>query len=98
MVAELLEKKHAYVRNGSIYYRVSSFQPRHGILAIPADGDWKADRSDPNLSIQRRGEDDKDDPRDFALWKATSSTDGGISWASKHLGTGRPGKHRIASV
>lgn len=98
MVTELLERKNAYVCNGSIYFRVNSFQPQHGILASPSDGDWKADKIDPSVSLQRRGEDDKDDPRDFALWKASSPADGGVSWASKHLGTGRPGKHSSGSI
>jgi cysteinyl-tRNA synthetase len=84
LIESLLEKGHAYrTEDGSVFFRIASW-PAYGRLA----------RIDP--SQQRVGgrveadEYEKDDVRDFALWK--SAKPGEPSWASS-LGPGRPGWH-----
>jgi cysteinyl-tRNA synthetase len=84
LIARLLERGHAYrTDDGSIYFRIASW-PAYGRLA----------RLDPGAA--RRGErvatDDyeKDDVRDFALWKGPR--EGEPSWPAS-IGEGRPGWH-----
>ncbi|MFT5887682.1 MAG: cysteinyl-tRNA synthetase [Zhongshania sp.] len=83
MTERLIATDHAYqASNGDVYYRVTSF----------ADyGKLSGKKPDELLSGARIAVDEaKDDPRDFALWKAV--TDGGVSWSSP-WGEGRPGWH-----
>jgi cysteinyl-tRNA synthetase len=84
LIGTLIEKGHAYqVDDGSVFFRISSW-PGYGKLA----------HVDP--AQQRVGERveadeyDKDDVRDFALWKAAKP--GEPSWQTT-LGAGRPGWH-----
>lgn len=84
LIATLLERGHAYrTDDGSIFFRIASW-PAYGALA----------RIDP--TAQRVGERvesdeyDKDDVRDFALWKGPR--EGEPSWATE-IGEGRPGWH-----
>ncbi|HEY8167662.1 MAG TPA: cysteine--tRNA ligase [Candidatus Limnocylindrales bacterium] len=84
LIETLLERGHAYrTDDGSIFFRIASW-PAYGRLA----------RLDP--TGQRVGERvesdeyDKDDVRDFALWK--SAKPGEPSWATR-IGDGRPGWH-----
>jgi cysteinyl-tRNA synthetase len=84
LVAELLEKGHAYrTDDASIFFRISSW-PAYGKLA----------RLDPEQarSTERVAADDygKDDVRDFALWKGPRP--GEPSWTTE-VGEGRPGWH-----
>ena len=83
MVTRLIASGHAYqASNGDVYYRVTAF----------ADyGKLSGKNPDELLSGARIAVDEaKDDPRDFALWKAV--TDGTTSWPSP-WGEGRPGWH-----
>jgi cysteinyl-tRNA synthetase len=84
LIESLIEKDHAYqAEDGSVFFRIASW-PSYGALA----------RIDPDQ--QRSGERvesdeyDKDDVRDFALWKAAKP--GEPSWQTS-LGEGRPGWH-----
>jgi cysteinyl-tRNA synthetase len=84
LIESLIEKGHAYqTEDGSVFFRIASW-PAYGKLA----------RIDPDQ--QRSGERvesdeyDKDDVRDFALWKAAKP--GEPSWPTA-LGEGRPGWH-----
>jgi cysteinyl-tRNA synthetase len=85
LVKKLLEKKHAYVIDGSIYFRISTF-PEYGKL------------SNINLSELKAGarvaadEYEKEEVSDFALWKAWDEKDGDVFWETE-LGKGRPGWH-----
>lgn len=91
MIESLVNKGSAYEEQGSVYFRVSSF-PSYGELAKMdfskiQDG---AGGSGPN---ERRGLDDKESFRDFALWKASDKDDSDdITWDSR-FGRGRPGWH-----
>jgi len=83
ITAKLLENGHAYESEGSVYFRIATF-PDYGKL------------SGIDLAAARRGErvaDDeyeKEDVKDFVLWKATKP--GEPSWPSP-WGAGRPGWH-----
>jgi cysteinyl-tRNA synthetase len=84
LIATLLERGHAYrTDDGSIFFSISSW-PSYGRLA----------RLDPTQLHQgeRVAADDydKDDVRDFALWKG--ARDGEPSWTTP-IGAGRPGWH-----
>ncbi len=87
----LIEKGHAYrTDEGSVFFDVSSF-PDYGRLA----------RLDPQqLQSGERVADDnyeKEEARDFALWKAHKPADGDNAWPSP-WGEGRPGWHMECSV
>ncbi|MGH9968134.1 MAG: cysteine--tRNA ligase [Pyrinomonadaceae bacterium] len=86
LIERLLAKAHAYRSDGSIYYRISSF-PEYGKLSkINFAGNivGGSERVDTDKY-------DKEDARDFALWKEPSS-DKEPSWDSS-IGSGRPGWH-----
>ncbi|MBU2758966.1 cysteine--tRNA ligase [Acidithiobacillus sulfurivorans] len=83
MIAELIERGHAYAAaNDDVYYAVRSF-PEYGKLS---------GKSIDELNSGARVElgEDKRDPLDFALWKAAKPDE--PSWASP-WGEGRPGWH-----
>ena len=86
LVELLIERGHAYEREGSVYFSVRSW-PRYGHLSGRDINDLMAGSRD-----QRGGnfEEDKDDPLDFALWKAAKP--GEPAWESP-WGMGRPGWH-----
>jgi len=90
MVGKLMDKGHAYEENGSVYFRVKSFKP-YGRLANLKFDEMKegAGGFGPN---ERRGADEKENSRDFALWKAFNPLDGEVVWNAK-WGRGRPGWH-----
>jgi cysteinyl-tRNA synthetase len=84
LIATLLERGHAYrTDDGSIFFRIASW-PAYGRLA----------RLDPEqMRIGERVESDeyeKDDVRDFALWKGPKP--GEPAWDTP-IGSGRPGWH-----
>jgi cysteinyl-tRNA synthetase len=83
MIAILVDKKSAYqATNGDVYYRVDSFK-NYGQLS--------GKNPDELLSGARISVDAaKEDPRDFALWKAAKK--GEVFWESP-WGKGRPGWH-----
>jgi cysteinyl-tRNA synthetase len=83
MIAVLVEKNSAYQAvNGDVYYRVDSFE-NYGQLS--------GKNIDELLSGARVSVDAaKEDPRDFALWKAAK--EGEVCWESP-WGKGRPGWH-----
>lgn len=92
MISQLLKDGYAYEENGSIYFNVKKSK-NYGQLAQleGSELDEKmvtgAGDSGPN---DRRGETDKRDPRDFALWKAFTVQDGDVKWQTS-IGEGRPG-------
>ncbi len=83
IIGELLTKGFAYqASNQDIYYRVAAFAD-YGKLSGRRPEDLLA-------GARVEIEEAKEDPRDFALWKAVS--DGSLSWPSP-WGPGRPGWH-----
>jgi cysteinyl-tRNA synthetase len=91
LVEKLEQRGHAYRSDDSIYYRISSF-PDYGKLSkISFEGNIAG-------GSQRVDTDkyEKEDARDFALWKAPNTTDE-PAWDSK-IGRGRPGWHLECSA
>ena len=82
LVKTLLDKGFAYEANGDVYFRTASF-PEYGKLSHqPIEDLMSGARIDVN--------DGKENPLDFALWKAAKP--GEPSWSSP-WGKGRPGWH-----
>jgi cysteinyl-tRNA synthetase len=82
VIAGLVQKGHAYVIDGDVYFRVTSFR-EYGKLSKRNIEDLKAGA---RVEVDER----KTDPLDFALWK--SSKPGEPAWDSP-WGPGRPGWH-----
>jgi cysteinyl-tRNA synthetase len=82
VIAGLVQKGHAYVIDGDVYFRVTSFS-EYGKLSKRNIEDLKAGA---RVEVDER----KTDPLDFALWK--SSKPGEPAWDSP-WGPGRPGWH-----
>jgi L-cysteine:1D-myo-inositol 2-amino-2-deoxy-alpha-D-glucopyranoside ligase len=85
-IGMVIDQGHAYVRNGAVYFDVSS-SPRFGSLS-GYDRDAML-----RLAAERGGNPDdpnKDDPLDFVLWQP--SADDEPAWDSL-WGPGRPGWH-----
>ena len=86
LIEKLLANDHAYRSDGSIYYRISSF-PEYGKLSkINFEGNI-AGASERILTDKY----EKEDARDFALWKEKASVNE-PSWDTT-IGNGRPGWH-----
>ena len=87
IVADLIEKGHAYVaKNGDVYFRVKSDKDYGKLSHLNLDeleSGFRELRAD-------MGDDLKEDPADFAVWKAAKP--GEPSWDSPY-GPGRPGWH-----
>jgi cysteinyl-tRNA synthetase len=85
LVQKLIARGHTYESEGSIYFRISSF-PDYGRLA-----NVKPEALMAGLRVDS-DEYEKEDVRDFALWKAWTPEDGEVFWETP-LGKGRPGWH-----
>jgi cysteinyl-tRNA synthetase len=86
LIEKLLETQHAYESDGSVYYRIASF-PEYGKLSKINFAGNIAGRSE-RIDTDRY---EKEDARDFALWKEAASA-AEPAWDSS-LGRGRPGWH-----
>jgi cysteinyl-tRNA synthetase len=86
MIEQLVSSGHAYPAGGDVYFRVATF-PDYGKLS-GRHGDEEATR---NPSEEAEEAARKEDPRDFALWKAHKEGED-TSWDSP-WGPGRPGWH-----
>ncbi len=84
MIKELKKKGIAYEKDGSIYYSISKFKGYGKLSKIKLEN-LKA-------NTQLKDEYDKENPSDFALWKAWDKADGEVYWETE-LGKGRPGWH-----
>ena len=85
MIGTLIEKGYAYEANGTVYFKTRSFDG-YGKLSKKNIDDLEAGHRD----IKVRGEEGKQDPLDFVLWKPKK--EGEIAWPSP-WGEGRPGWH-----
>ena len=85
LIEELVERGLAYPARGDVYFRVSAF-PGYGSLSGRLD-----EESVRNPSEEEERNDLKEDPRDFALWKAHK--EGEDTWWDSPWGRGRPGWH-----
>jgi len=90
MIRKLIAEGHAYAVNGTVYFRVSSF-PEYGKLS----GKNLEDLVSGNRTLLVTGEEEKENPMDFVLWKPKKP--GEPAWPSP-WGEGRPGWHIECSV
>ena len=91
MIGTLIEKGHAYAAaDGTVYFRTRSFK-EYGKLSHKNLDDLQAG----NRSLLVSGEDQKEDPLDFVLWKPRK--EGEPAWESPWC-DGRPGWHIECSV
>jgi cysteinyl-tRNA synthetase len=86
LIGKLVERGLAYPAGGDVYFRVAAF-PEYGRLS-GRQGDEEALR---NPSEEPERAELKEDPRDFALWKAHKAGEDTV-WESP-WGPGRPGWH-----
>jgi len=86
LIKRLLEKGYAYKgEDGSIYYSISKFKDYGKLSKI------KVEELKPGARV-KVDEYEKEEARDFALWKAWDEEDGDVFWETE-LGKGRPGWH-----
>ena len=83
LIQELERRGLAYLREGSVYYRIAAL-PQYGRLA-------RLDREGMQLGISVDADEyEKDSVQDFVLWKAAKP---GEPWWDSPWGHGRPGWH-----
>ncbi|MGN0404942.1 MAG: cysteine--tRNA ligase, partial [Bariatricus sp.] len=90
MIADLIEKGYAYEKNGTVYFRTRRFKD-YGKLSHKNLDDLRSG----GRSLLVTGEDEKEDPLDFVLWKPKK--EGEPAWESPWC-DGRPGWHIECSV
>ncbi len=90
MIADLIEKGYAYEKNGTVYFRTRSFKD-YGKLSHKNIDDLRSG----GRTLLVTGEDEKEDPLDFVLWKPKK--EGEPAWESPWC-EGRPGWHIECSV
>ncbi len=86
LIQKLIDKGAAYESGGDVYFRVSAF-PEYGKLSHRKMEDHESGASGRTSDAELAK---KENPADFALWKA--ATEGDPSWPSP-WGPGRPGWH-----
>ncbi|MFF7683814.1 cysteine--tRNA ligase [Microbacterium sp. NPDC007973] len=84
LIAELIERGHAYAASGDVYFDVRSW-PAYGELTRQS-----LDAMEPAADADPRG---KRDPHDFALWKGAKHGEPASATWSSPWGAGRPGWH-----
>jgi cysteinyl-tRNA synthetase len=80
LIEDLIESGHAYAVDGDVYFRVARFET-YGALSGQR----------PDQVAEQEPSPQKEDPRDFALWKATK--EGEDTFWEAPWGVGRPGWH-----
>jgi cysteinyl-tRNA synthetase len=83
LIGALVEGGHAYAADGDVYFRVRTL-PEYGQLS-------RRDVEQMDQGEGLEGADRKEDPLDFALWKAHK--EGEDTWWDSPWGRGRPGWH-----
>jgi len=88
LVNRLISNGIAYVQEGSVYYKISEKKDYGRLSKVDLEKNKTGTRYNTD-------EYDKEDVRDFVLWKAESKD--GVHWHSDH-GDGRPGWHLECSA
>ncbi len=92
MIQALLDKGHAYVGgDGSVYFKVATCEG-YGQLANLDPEQLQTQDVNSAGDVNDADEYDREQVRDFALWKAWKEADGPNAWDSP-WGRGRPGWH-----
>ena len=94
MIQTLIDKGYAYEKNGTVYYRTRKFEG-YGKLSKKNIDELEAGHRDDAHQLKVSGEDEKEDPLDFVLWKPKK--EGEPYWESP-WSEGRPGWHIECSV
>jgi len=90
LVQKLIDRGHTYTADGSVYFRISTF-PDYGKLSrLDVSGIKSGARVDTDKY-------DKEDARDFVLWKAKHDEPEWAQWDAP-FGRGRPGWHLECSA
>lgn len=84
MISLLLEKDIAYQSNDGIYFSIGKSKSYGSLAGISPESLFKSQDRITN------DEYDKENPRDFALWKFHTPEDGDVAWDAL-FGRGRPG-------
>ena len=79
-IVDLIERGYAYEIDGDVYFRVSRWEQYGRLSGQKPD---QVEEQEPNAR--------KEDPRDFALWKANKPDED--TWWDSPWGRGRPGWH-----
>ncbi len=82
LIETLLSKGHAYIKDGSVYFRVRSYTP-YGELSHQLIEELRS-------GARVETDEGKEDPLDFALWKKVKE---GEPFYKAPFGPGRPGWH-----
>ena len=88
MISELIDKGYAYEKNGTVYFSTRKFKD-YGKLSHKNLDDLRSG----GRSLLVSGEDEKEDPLDFVLWKPKKEPFWKSPWSD-----GRPGWHIECSV
>ncbi len=83
IIKKLEERGHTYISDGSVYFKISTFKEYGKLSHIDLSG------IKPGVRVEL-DEYEKEDVRDFALWKATKE---GEPYWDTYYGKGRPGWH-----
>jgi cysteinyl-tRNA synthetase len=88
LIRRLRDAGHTYDSDGSVYFRIASFADYGKLSGVSLDDNLAGARVDAD-------EYEKEDARDFVLWKA--SKEGEPAWDTE-IGAGRPGWHLECST
>ena len=86
LIEILLDKGYAYVADNNVYYSIEKFADYGQLSGMNLEGLARGVRIDADEY------EDKENFRDFALWKGWTPEDGDIGWDAP-FGRGRPGWH-----
>ncbi len=92
LIKTLMDNGYAYKTEDGIYFSISKFKD-YGKLANLSLDDLKIGAS----GRVQEDEYQKENPKDFALWKFYTEDDGDVFWETE-IGKGRPGWHIECSV
>jgi len=85
IIKKLLKKGYAYKTNDGIYFSIKKFKNYGKLARIKTENLEQTER-------MKKDSYEKEEARDFALWKFHTSEDGNVFWNTE-IGKGRPGWH-----